>query len=34
MKVDQKGHTITIQDTQGDFASFLDKVSQIFCIYL
>lgn len=28
MKVDQKGHTITIQDTQGDFASFLDKVSQ------
>jgi uncharacterized protein with NRDE domain len=28
MKVDQKGHTISIKDTQGDFASFLDKVSQ------
>lgn len=28
MKVDQKGHTITIKDTQGDFTSFLDKVSQ------
>lgn len=28
MKVDQKGHTITIKDTQGDFSSFLDKVSQ------
>ena len=27
MKVDQKGHTITIKDTQGDFTSFLDKVS-------
>ena len=28
MKVDQKGHTITIKDTQGDFTSFLNKVSQ------
>jgi uncharacterized protein with NRDE domain len=28
MKVDQKGHTITIKYTQGDFTSFLDKVSQ------
>jgi uncharacterized protein with NRDE domain len=28
MKVDQKGHTISIKDTQGDFTSFLDKVSQ------
>lgn len=28
MKVDQKGHTITIKDTQGDLAAFLEKVSQ------
>jgi hypothetical protein len=28
MKVDQKGHTITLKDTQGDFSSFLDKVTQ------
>lgn len=27
MKVDQKEHTITIKDTQGDFASFLTKVT-------
>ena len=26
MKVDQKGHTITIKDTQGDFNSFFAKV--------
>ncbi|WP_413998266.1 ribonuclease Z [Flavobacterium sp. W1B] len=27
MKVDQKGHTITIKDTQGDITSFLTKVT-------
>ncbi len=27
MKVDQKEHTITIKDTQGDFDSFLTKVN-------
>jgi hypothetical protein len=27
MKVDQKGHTIVIKDTQGDFTSFLTKVT-------
>lgn len=27
MKVDQKGHTITIRDTQRDFISFLMKVT-------
>ncbi|MFB0910415.1 MAG: ribonuclease Z [Flavobacterium sp.] len=27
MKVDQKGHTVTIKDTQGDFNSFLKKVT-------
>jgi hypothetical protein len=27
MKVDQKGHTVTIKDTQGDFTSFLKKVT-------
>ncbi len=27
MKVDQKGHTITIKDTQGDLVSFLMKVT-------
>lgn len=27
MKVDQKGHTITIRDTQGDLVSFLMKVT-------
>jgi hypothetical protein len=27
MKVDQKGHTVTIKDTQGDFTSFLMKVT-------
>jgi hypothetical protein len=30
MKVDQKGHTITIKDTQGDFTSFLMKVTHQF----
>lgn len=30
MKVDQKGHTVTIKDTQGDFNSFLEKVKQQF----
>ncbi len=28
MKVDQKGHTVCIKDTQGDLASFLNKVTQ------
>jgi 2-polyprenyl-3-methyl-5-hydroxy-6-metoxy-1,4-benzoquinol methylase len=27
MKVDQKGHTINIRDTQGDFTSFLMKIT-------
>jgi hypothetical protein len=27
MKVDEKGHTITIKDTQGDLPSFLEKVT-------
>jgi hypothetical protein len=27
MKVDQKKHTITIKDTQGDFTSFLMKIT-------
>nr|WP_314838601.1 ribonuclease Z [uncultured Flavobacterium sp.] len=27
MKVDQKGHTIVIRDTQGDFTSFLMKIT-------
>lgn len=30
MKVDQKGHTVTIKDTQGDLNSFLEKVTQQF----
>ncbi|KQB39783.1 hypothetical protein [Flavobacterium aquidurense] len=30
MKVDQKGHTVTIKDTQKDFKSFLEKVTQQF----
>jgi len=30
MKVDQKGHTVTIKDTQGDFNAFLDKVTTQF----
>ena len=30
MKVDQKGHTVTIKDTQGDFNAFLEKVTQQF----
>lgn len=27
MKVDQKGHTVTLKDTQGDLVSFLAKVN-------
>jgi len=27
MKVDQKGHTVIIKDTQGDFTSFLMKLT-------
>lgn len=27
MKVDQKGHTVTIKDTQGDVNAFLEKVT-------
>ncbi|AXG74439.1 ribonuclease Z [Flavobacterium arcticum] len=27
MKVEEKGHTITIKDTQGDIATFLEKVT-------
>lgn len=30
MKVDQKGHTVTIKDTQGDFYGFVEKVTQQF----
>ncbi|MFD1602263.1 ribonuclease Z [Flavobacterium artemisiae] len=30
MKVDQKGHTVTIKDTQGDFNDFVEKVTQQF----
>ena len=30
MKVDQKGHTVTIKDTQGDFNAFLERVTQQF----
>ena len=30
MKVDQKGHTVTIKDTQGDFNGFVEKVKQQF----
>jgi anti-anti-sigma regulatory factor len=30
MKVDQKGHTVTIKDTQGDFNAFLEKVTTQF----
>lgn len=30
MKVDQKGHTVTIKNTQGDLNSFLEKVTQQF----
>ncbi|RZJ51096.1 MAG: ribonuclease Z [Chryseobacterium sp.] len=33
MKVDQKGHTVTIKDTQGDFNSFLENVTQQFKTY-
>jgi hypothetical protein len=30
MKVDQKGHSVTIKDTQGDFNGFVEKVTQQF----
>jgi len=30
MKVDQKGHTVTIKDTQGDLNGFVEKVTQQF----
>lgn len=30
MKVDQKGHTTTIKDTQGDLTAFVEKVTQQF----
>ncbi|MFB9076392.1 ribonuclease Z [Flavobacterium procerum] len=30
MKVDQKGHTVTIKDTQGDYNGFVEKVTQQF----
>ncbi|KUJ62815.1 ribonuclease Z [Flavobacteriaceae bacterium CRH] len=30
MKVDQKGHTVIIKNTQGDVNSFLEKVTQQF----
>ncbi|AWG22019.1 ribonuclease Z [Flavobacterium faecale] len=33
MKVDQKGNTITIKDTQGDFNSFLTKVTNQYKSY-
>jgi hypothetical protein len=33
MKVDQKGHTVTIKDTQGDFTSFLMKVTHQYKTY-
>ncbi|WP_276381818.1 ribonuclease Z [Flavobacterium sp. H4147] len=30
MKVDQKGHTVTIKDTQGNLNDFVEKVTQQF----
>lgn len=33
MKVDQKEHTVTIKDTQGDFTSFLMKVTHQYKSY-
>jgi hypothetical protein len=33
MKVDEKEHTITIKDTQGDFTSFLMKVTHQYKSY-
>ncbi|MCG9792764.1 ribonuclease Z [Flavobacterium algicola] len=33
MKVDQKGHTITIKETQGDFTAFLLKVTHQYKTY-
>ena len=29
MKVDQKGHSVTIKDTQGDFNAFLERVEEM-----
>ncbi len=33
MKVDKKGHTTLIRDTQGDIASFLEKVTKAYTTY-
>ena len=33
MKVEQKGHTTIIKDTQGNFSKFLEKVSDQFNTY-
>ncbi|MEN2402178.1 ribonuclease Z [Flavobacterium sp. MC2016-06] len=33
MKVDQKGHTVTIKNTQGDFNAFFENVTQQFKTY-
>lgn len=33
MKVEEKGHTIVIKDTQGDIASFLEKVTSEYNSY-
>jgi len=33
MKVEHKGHTIIIKDTEGDAATFLDKVTNQFASY-
>jgi len=33
MKVEQKGHTTIIKDTQGNFSNFLEKVSDQFNTY-
>ncbi len=33
MKVEEKGHTTIIKDTQGDFASFLDKITSEYNSY-
>lgn len=33
MKVEEKGHTVIIKDTQGDIASFLEKVTSEYNSY-
>ncbi|CAM3632284.1 hypothetical protein FLGE108171_07230 [Flavobacterium gelidilacus] len=33
MKVEQKGHTTIIRDTQGNFSSFIEKLSDQFNTY-